>query len=441
MEGETSENRKRRCGAGRVSETKQIEPMIESYVRSMSLTGRSQSRTEVLSYCQQFELFALHFENKSNKAKLKWFDRFMKRAGLVGFVRTKSDTMDPVLEETHAGTFDTERVKNEIHEVVPSDTEGPVLEEASDVGLDAVHVKNAVHESVHNLSKHSASERSEIICCTQSPTIQSDQHAASKISSMFDGSSSIDRYRKRSKHVVCECEIESYRPDVQKLKLKVHQIDLQRLEPSQCLNDTLMTYYVATCVPKIPQLHVMDPQFFGWIEFNNRTRGSEYNAHLKFCSITERLQWIELRYVMFPVCSAGHWSLVIIQDPFERDGRTLCFHVDSLQGVHNSRTLLKTLMMYIANEKKRQQNEQHSMIHDIVSVPTQPQQTNSFDCALYVLHYISKINSCLMEDSTANLKNELKSICTGFSSSECDTFRSSFYNSVSEGHQNKVISL
>ncbi|KAK9271240.1 hypothetical protein L1049_026830 [Liquidambar formosana] len=116
---------------------------------------------------------------------------------------------------------------------------------------------------------------------------------------------------------------------------------------------------------------------------------------------TRKLNLFEKDYIFIPVNFSLHWSLVVICHPGEvanfkdedkdKALKVPCIlHMDSIKGTHTG--LKNHVQSYLWEEWKERQNEaseeMSSKFFNLRFVPLElPQQENSFDCGLFLLHY------------------------------------------------------
>jgi len=224
---------------------------------------------------------------------------------------------------------------------------------------------------------------------------------------------------------ICEFELPSLLPRQELEVLKVQQRDISSLRPRTWLNDVVISYYIRRYFPVCRWVYNFDCQFFAFVRLNQALSGFDYDSFLKYCNVTNKLNWEDYKYVQVPVCFDFHWSFVVIENAYEEIGLTTFFHVDSIRGFHNTRALSSVLINYISCEKKLKKGIAHSMKYKQVSVSTDPQQRNSFDCGIFVLHYMEKINQQLLEDPTLTLSKRIRELCMGLKPRRCNTLRSS----------------
>ena len=208
--------------------------------------------------------------------------------------------------------------------------------------------------------------------------------------------------------------------------------DLRCLQPRQWLNGAVLSYHIGRYISEFDSIYNFSPQLYGQIVVSENKHGATYEAYLAACGMTHSFDWSLYRYVQVPICDAGHWSLLVIENPWEREN--LCveepgyspsvyYHVDSISQYHVSDEVVARVRRYVGFELQKKQNVAHSMKTRTVKVATNPQQHNAYDCGLYVLHYMMVINRSLHENRTSTLKKRIRTLCRGLTGKECRNLR------------------
>jgi Ulp1 family protease len=156
------------------------------------------------------------------------------------------------------------------------------------------------------------------------------------------------------------------------------------------------------------------------------------DAYHSYCGVTSTFEWNAYKYLLVPVNMNSHWSLAVIEDPFQEAQGTVFYHIDSVYGYHNPQIVVEVLIKYIANEKKKKKGLQHTMNYRSLHVGTEPQQGNGYDCGLYVLHYMEKIVNYTRNDRCISIYEVVQSICVGFTPVLCNEFRGSIRSLLHE---------
>ncbi|KAG8650414.1 hypothetical protein MANES_07G038300v8 [Manihot esculenta] len=162
--------------------------------------------------------------------------------------------------------------------------------------------------------------------------------------------------------------------------VSISKRDVELLRPETFINDTIIDFYIKFLKNKIQpedqhQFHFFNSFFFRkLVDLDKDPRNSCEGRQAFQCvhKWTRNVDLFEKDYIFIPVNYSLHWSLIVICHPGEvanfRDdesGRALkvscILHMDSIRGSHRG---LKNL------------------------IQSCPQQENSFDCGLFLLHYV-----------------------------------------------------
>ncbi|XP_042434075.1 probable ubiquitin-like-specific protease 2B isoform X2 [Zingiber officinale] len=189
----------------------------------------------------------------------------------------------------------------------------------------------------------------------------------------------------------------------------INKRDIDLLQPETFINDTIIDFYIKYLKDKIQsdqkhRFHFFNSFFFRKLADLDKDRGSISEGRAAFLRVrkwTRKVNIFEKDYIFIPVNFNLHWSLLIICHPGEvgnlkGDEVDSCkvpciLHMDSIKGSHNG--LKNIIQSYMWEEWK----ERHTEASDddsskflnlrFVSLEV-PQQENSFDCGLFLLHYV-----------------------------------------------------
>ncbi|KAL1215843.1 putative ubiquitin-like-specific protease 2A [Cardamine amara subsp. amara] len=187
----------------------------------------------------------------------------------------------------------------------------------------------------------------------------------------------------------------------------VRKQDIELLKPRRFINDTIIDFYIKYLKSKIPPEERGRFHFFNCFFFRklaNLDKGSPSTlggreAYQRVQKWTKNLNLFEKDYIFIPINCSFHWSLIIICHPgelvpshVENPPRVPCIlHLDSIKGSHKG-GLINIFPSYLREEwKSRHGNTtiDFSSAPNLQSISLElPQQENSFDCGLFLLHYL-----------------------------------------------------
>ncbi|KAK0590747.1 hypothetical protein LWI29_031205 [Acer saccharum] len=190
----------------------------------------------------------------------------------------------------------------------------------------------------------------------------------------------------------------------------ISEKDVELLQPETFINDTIIDFYIKYLKNKIQpeelhRFHFFNSFFFRKLADLDKDPSSACEGKAAFQRVrkwTRKVNLFEKDYVFIPINYSFHWSLIVIchpgevvycnDDEIEKSPKVPCIlHMDSIKGSH--RGLKNLFQSYLCEEWK----ERHSKIEDDVPskfsrlrfLPLElPQQENSFDCGLFLLHYV-----------------------------------------------------
>ncbi|AES98251.1 Ulp1 protease family, carboxy-terminal domain protein [Medicago truncatula] len=187
--------------------------------------------------------------------------------------------------------------------------------------------------------------------------------------------------------------------------------DVDQLQPNTYINDTIIDFYILYLKNKIQEkerarFHFFNSCFFRKLadmDKNPHPACDGKSAFQRVCKWTRKVNLFEKDFVFMPVNFKHHWSLIVICNPGEavniidkepeKSLRLPCMlHMDSIKGHHNG---LKDLVQsYLSEEWKDRKKDTYgedlsSRFLNMPFLPVEiPQQENSFDCGLFLLHYL-----------------------------------------------------
>ncbi|KAH8516207.1 hypothetical protein H0E87_004539 [Populus deltoides] len=192
--------------------------------------------------------------------------------------------------------------------------------------------------------------------------------------------------------------------------VSISKRDVDLLQPETFINDTIIDFYIKYLKNRIPpeekhRYHFFNSFFFRKLADLDKDPSSVKDGRAAFLRVhkwTRKMDIFGKDYIFIPVNFNLHWSLLVICHPGEvagvKDEDTsksvivpCILHLDSIKGTHAG---LKNLVQsYLWEEwKVRQKDTSEDMSSKFLNlrfVPLElPQQENSFDCGLFLLHYL-----------------------------------------------------
>ncbi|KAE9603835.1 putative Ulp1 peptidase [Lupinus albus] len=187
--------------------------------------------------------------------------------------------------------------------------------------------------------------------------------------------------------------------------------DVDLLQPDTFINDTIIDFYIQYLKSQIQEeeklrFHFFNSFFFRKLADMDKNPSSASDGKAAFLRVrkwTRKVNLFDKDYIFIPVNFNLHWSLIVICHPGEavnfndkevdKSLKVPCIlHMDSIKGSHSG---LKNLMQrYLWEEWKERHRD--ALEEDLSSrflnmrfLPlVLPQQENSFDCGLFLLHYL-----------------------------------------------------
>ncbi|CAI9784206.1 unnamed protein product [Fraxinus pennsylvanica] len=195
-------------------------------------------------------------------------------------------------------------------------------------------------------------------------------------------------------------------PDAVSMSLR----DIDLLRPDTFLNDTIIDFYIKYLKNKQNpderlRFHFFNSFFFRKLADMDKDPSSAFDGKAAFQRVqkwTRKVNLLDKDFIVIPVNYNYHWSLIVIcyfgkvADYEDLDANKLArvpciLHMDSIKGSHAG---LKDLMQsYLWEEWKERRKETHEDLYSkfrnlkFISLEL-PQQQNSYDCGLFLLHYV-----------------------------------------------------
>ncbi|CAA7037749.1 unnamed protein product [Microthlaspi erraticum] len=187
----------------------------------------------------------------------------------------------------------------------------------------------------------------------------------------------------------------------------VRKQDIELLKPRRFINDTIIDFYIKYLKSRIPpekrdRFHFFNCFFFRKLANLDKGSPSTFGgkeAYQRVQKWTKNVDIFEKDYIFVPINCSFHWSLIIICHPgesvpshAENTPRVPCIlHLDSIKGSHKG-GLINIFPSYLHEEWKARNGD---ATIDFSKTPNMqlislelPQQGNSFDCGLFLLHYM-----------------------------------------------------
>ncbi|XP_076954885.1 putative ubiquitin-like-specific protease 2B isoform X2 [Bidens hawaiensis] len=190
--------------------------------------------------------------------------------------------------------------------------------------------------------------------------------------------------------------------------IAISKRDFQLLQPEKFLNDTIVDFYIEylkKIKPAGARVHFFNSFFFRKLaDFDdNQSRSIDFKeAFQRVRKWTKKVDIFQKDYIFIPVNFRLHWSLIIICHPGEVMNFTddemanslkvpCILHMDSIKGSH--RGLEQCIKCYLWEEWKERNSHVSENIpakfKDLRFIRLEvPQQENSYDCGLFMLHYM-----------------------------------------------------
>ncbi|KAH6797239.1 hypothetical protein C2S52_021793 [Perilla frutescens var. hirtella] len=191
--------------------------------------------------------------------------------------------------------------------------------------------------------------------------------------------------------------------------VSISKRDVDLLLPDTFVNDTIIDFYIKYLKTRQNEdertkFHFFNSFFFRKLADMDKDPSSAFDGKAAFQRVrkwTRKVNLLEKDFILIPVNYNLHWSLIVIcyfgevssyEDGDGESGRVPCIlHMDSLRGTHSG---LKDLMQsYLWEELKERKKgtceDLSSKFRNLKFVPLEvPQQQNSYDCGLFLLHYV-----------------------------------------------------
>ncbi|KAK1417593.1 hypothetical protein QVD17_26723 [Tagetes erecta] len=190
--------------------------------------------------------------------------------------------------------------------------------------------------------------------------------------------------------------------------IAISKRDFQLLQPEKFINDTVVDFYIEYLKkfkPADARVHFFNSFFFRKLADFDEKQSRSVDSKEAFQRVhkwTKKVDIFQKDYIFIPVNFRLHWSLVIIchpgevvnftDDELELSVKVPCIlHMDSIKGSH--RGLDPCIKSYLWEEWKARNDYASEDISrkfmDLRFLQLEvPQQENSYDCGLFMLHYM-----------------------------------------------------
>ncbi|CAI9259946.1 unnamed protein product [Lactuca saligna] len=192
--------------------------------------------------------------------------------------------------------------------------------------------------------------------------------------------------------------------------VSISKRDFDLLQPDTFVNDTIIDFYIKYLKNKIKpeerhRFHFFNSFFFRKLADPDNDPLDASKGIAAFQRVkkwTRKVNLFEKDYVFIPVNYNYHWSLLVIcnlgevatykDEDVNKSMRVPCvLHMDSIRGSHTGlKGLLQSYLKEEWKERKQEASEDICSRFDnlrFISLEL-PQQQNSFDCGLFLLHYV-----------------------------------------------------
>lgn len=167
--------------------------------------------------------------------------------------------------------------------------------------------------------------------------------------------------------------------------IELHGEDIARLQPGEMLNDAIIDFYLLNLqlTMQSDSIHIFNTQFYQLLK-----RRAEIDRYVK--TVPSSVNIFDKDFVFIPINENVHWSLVVLCYPGNLTHENHCIlYCDSLYNstsnihINYIRDYL-TRRYFHEREREREFNEENYPLN----IASLPKQTNSYDCGVYMIHYV-----------------------------------------------------
>ncbi|XP_022951342.1 probable ubiquitin-like-specific protease 2B isoform X1 [Cucurbita moschata] len=192
--------------------------------------------------------------------------------------------------------------------------------------------------------------------------------------------------------------------------VSISKRDVDLLQPETFVNDTIIDFYIQYLKSQIDpkekhRFHFFNSFFFRKLADLDKDPSSASDGKAAFLRVrkwTRKVNLFDKDYIFIPINFNLHWSLMVICHPGEvarysdenlmKSTKVPCIlHMDSIKGSHAGlKNLIQSYLLEEWNERNKDASEDiSSKFKNLRFLPLElPQQENSFDCGLFLLHYL-----------------------------------------------------
>ncbi|MCL7022717.1 hypothetical protein MKW94_005281 [Papaver nudicaule] len=199
--------------------------------------------------------------------------------------------------------------------------------------------------------------------------------------------------------------------------VSISKRDVELLHPETFINDTLIDFYIKYLKDKIQpedqhRFHFFNSFFFRKLADLDKDPSSASEGRAAFLRVrkwTRKVNLFGKDYIFIPVNFNLHWSLIVLcnlgevakskgEETDDSHKMPCILHMDSIKGSHKG--LQNLIQSYLWEEWKERHAESSADLSSkflnlrFINLEL-PQQENSFDCGLFLLHYVE----CFLEDA------------------------------------------
>ncbi|KAF4147845.1 Ulp1 protease family C-terminal catalytic domain-containing protein [Phytophthora infestans] len=205
--------------------------------------------------------------------------------------------------------------------------------------------------------------------------------------------------------------------------------DLNSVEADSSLTQTALNFFIICDVPRV--IGVVCPCGSGLyvlMEKARRTHKAVTQQRL-FDDLVALFNW-SYQYLLLPVSGRNHWSFLIIEN-FMHAGPTNVYHVNSMRKAHSSAYAFDVLNLFLAKVHRAKSDTATTFEWSTYVQATKPQQSNSADCGLYVLHYMNTISTLIVAEKPSSIEDLIAGWTTGrFNATKVSVYRTQLYRAL-----------